>query len=285
MRRVSPRPVTDNACGCLQAAAPQVAWIQAITDRPLFLKKAMGETQNLPRYPFRFHNRQGDLEFVVSRAGRIFVAAEHWSEDDDDEDDEESMDEVPEVLAYRQRRHLAKARVAALRSHGYRSYDSQSGQNLWTFTEIIHSERSLWNPTLEAQTSVDYHDKGWKAMAEAVVKAHETRICPCSRRLCTFGRTCYLCVLETAGGPAQATKPPELIGEMALALMGEGGDWKCESEGAAVCAVCYRRKTRQMMFAECGHLACGECCAGIGAKVCPHCRGPVSALQKLIYSA
>lgn len=261
------------------AAKPPAPWIKAIEDRPTFLKDAMNETRNLPRHAFRFWNREGDLEFVVSRSGSIHVVVEPW--DEDDEDDEEMEDcEDPEYLDYRKRRALALARVAALRGHGYRTI----GDRLWGFTECIHSERSLFGDVTVVNRA--YHDRGWRRIAEAVTKAYETRICPCARRLCDNGKTCYMCVLETAGVAAPApVKPPELVGEMALALMSEGGDWKCESEGAAVCAVCYRRKTHQMMFVGCGHLACGECCAGIGSKNCPHCRGPVTALRKVLYSA
>lgn len=264
----------------MQAPVP---WIKAIQERPLFLKEAMTETGNLPRYPFRFQNRQGDLQFAVARSGAIYIHAEYPDDDDDDDEDDTDESEMqdPEVFAYRTKIALDKARIKALVGHGYRCI---VGDGLWSFSETRrHHEHYLW-PTSSPITLS--HDAQWKTVADNVVKAYETRICPCKRRLCGYGRTCYMCVLETAGGPPQVVKKqPELIGEMAIELMDEGGDWKCESEGAAVCGVCYRRKTHQMMFAECGHLACGECCRSIGAKHCPHCRCSVTALQKVMFSA
>jgi hypothetical protein len=252
----------------------QPLWIKAIQERPLFLKEAMTETANLPRYPFRFQNRQGDLQFAVTRSGAIYVHAEPPDDDDEDDDYEESDMECPEVVAHRTQVALDKARIKALVGHGYRC---TNGERLWSFSENLY-EHYLW---LE---SSPHHDAQWEKLAINVVKAYEIRICPCHRRLCDFGSTCYMCKLETAGGRA-VKKRPELIGEMAVEIMDEGGDWKCESEGAAVCGVCYLRKTHQMMFAECGHLACGECCRSISSKNCPHCRGSVTALQKVMFSA
>lgn len=263
---------------------PQPAWVKAIEDRPRLLKEAMARVADLPGHPFRFWNRQGDLEFVVSRMARIYVVAEPEPDDDSDDDDdmgdEEGYDD--DYREFRKRRDFSRARRKALLAHGYRYH---ACDRLWLFTETVHTDRSLWNPDVDnadfSSMSRDYHDSGWKAMASAVAKAHETRLCACTRRLCAYGDTCYTCVLEAAGGPA-----PVFIDEMALLIMKSGGDWQSESEGAGSCAVCYKRKTRQMMFADCGHLACGECCAKlVKSKTCPHCRGPVTALQNLIYSA
>jgi hypothetical protein len=248
----------------------------------------MARADNLPGFPFRFWNRLGDMEFVVSRAGSLYAVAEPTSDDEgsdeDDEDEDVNMGSWDrEYREFRKRREFARVRRRALKAHGYMY---RPCDRIWTFKDNIHSSTSLWDTTEDMTASrTDWHDNGWKSMAVAVVKAYNTRVCACARRLCAFGSECFMCALETAGGPVPV-KPPEFIGEMALSIMKAGGDWKCESEGAGSCAVCYKRKTRQLMFTACGHLACGECCARlVKAKACPHCRVTVTALHSILYSA
>jgi hypothetical protein len=222
-------------------------FMQTLGQNPLVLADVLRACDVMPTRGFRFPNRAGDMELLVTPHG---VSAMLPADDADGGRD---------------------ALRAALRAAGAAP---DAASSVWALHEFGEVDEPL--------TAAD-NRRAWAEFARVVQTAYDTRLCACSRQLCRT--SCFQCAVD--GGRPGLPAAPGHLGELAKAAMAGSGGWTSRSERAGLCAIgvgeCPERPAKQLRL-DCGHVFCGGCLSRVLGLRCPVCRAPTARLSVVYFS-